>query len=309
MKIMNTIRRPGRPARLLILIAAATTVLWCQPPGGRGAAPKGSEVVSIHPLYDVANALQNLYGRVVTYEDPVWEWSGDAQPRGNGKFLFPVTRSFSAPSGLTPAESPVLDGALLGKVLDEYHRRNDAPRFRVSQSAYGLHIIPETVRDSSGRSVPAKNPLDAVVTIPVAARTASGNLEAICGAVTQAVGMKVNCLAVGWGNDGDWYERLFAAPGPQRADLFHTGNGTGAAFAWGAASVPARDALDELLGHSATTFTWAFGCQAAAQAADRTCFLGLARINGLAYDRCPGCAPLPGGPSRGGRSMTPPPIR
>jgi hypothetical protein len=140
------------------------------------------------------------------------------------------------------------------------------------------------------------------VNIPAAARTASGNLKSICDAVTQSVGMRVNCLSAGFGGDADWYERLFATPGGDLANPGFRGQHTGGSLTWGAASVSARDALDDLLGRSATTFSWAFSCQGAAQPADRVCWLILTRVGSLAYDRCPQCAPPtqdPAGPPPG----------
>lgn len=285
-------------AGLLVLLASVAAASGQQLGNGASAATfQGSEIVSLYPLGDMAAVLQARYGKVVTYEHPVLEWSGDFVPRGDGAVPAPAARSLSVPAGLSPAETPILDAAAVGRALDAYRQRNDFPRFRVVESRVGLHIVPETIRDVNGEPVPAKNPLDSIVNIPAAARTASSNLKSICDAVTQSVGMRVNCLTTGFGGDGDWYERLFAAPGGNLGDASFGGQHTGGSIAWGAASVSARDALDDLLGRSATTFSWAFSCQGAARPADRVCWLILTRVGSLAYDRCPQCAPPARGPA------------
>ena len=45
------------------------------------AIPGPVTVSHARPLYDEAARLQLLFGKVVTYEDPVWRWTGDSEPR------------------------------------------------------------------------------------------------------------------------------------------------------------------------------------------------------------------------------------
>jgi hypothetical protein len=219
-------------------------------------------------------------------------------------------RTIAFASGLSPDQTPSLEAAF-GRVLDEYHKQGDASRFRIARSDYGLHVIPETVRDAGGVSVAAKNPLDSIVTIPTASRTASGHFEAICAAATQAAALRLECAAVGLSDN--WFERLFGAPGGSvNWAAPHSAGAQGGALEWGASGMSVRDALIDLLNHAATTFTWRFYCQPGAQASDRFCVVNLARVQvakpdakgntevqTLEFDRCKQCAaPSQGGPIR-----------
>ena len=282
---MHKIKYQTRFLQLLIVVFATAYGLCAQ---GRGSRPtfQGNSITAPRPLSDIADVLQTRYGKPVTYEDPSWEWPGDSETLSG----LTVVRSRTAtlPPDLSPEQTAALDVGAVGRMLTEYEKSNDAPRFRVFESSYGLHIVPAIVRDASGQVVQAKNPLDAVVTIPSATRTASAHLEAICAAATQAVGREIRCSAVGLGED--WYERLFAAPG-----------GT---LEWGANGVKARDALIDLLSRAATTFTWHFNCGPGnVREADRFCVLNLrpilvsknagapgATAQRLEFDRCPQCA-------------------
>ena len=147
-------------------------------------------------------------------------------------------------------------------MLDEYHLQIDGPHFRTISSKYGLHIVPEFVRDASGHLVPAKNPLDAPITIPTANRAVSAHFAAICAAVTKATGLDVGCSAPGGGED--WYTKLFAAPG--------------GVLEWGTNQISARDALADLLDNSSTTFSWRFLCQPNSAFGGRRCVLNLRPI-------------------------------
>ena len=112
------------------------------------------------------------------------------------------------------------------------------------ESKYGFHVVPETAHDASGRLVPARSVMDTIITVEEGARTASGHFRAICQAISQTQEFRVRCTAIGVGEN--WYEDLFAAPG-----------GT---LTWGATAVTARDALADLLDHSATSFSWVLFC-------------------------------------------------
>jgi hypothetical protein len=103
------------------------------------------------------------------------------------------------------------------------------------------------------------NPLDGLVTVPRAVRTASGHLVTLCAAATQAAGRNIECVAIGLNND-DWYRRLLAVPG--------------GAMEWGANGVSARDALIDLLSQAATSFSRRLYC-ANPETGDRVCVVNL----------------------------------
>ena len=266
---------------------------------GRGNFPafQGNSITAPRPLSYIADTLEARYGQAITYEDPVWNWQGDLEIAKGWAVPFFVPRSFTAtlPANLNPTDTPTLDAAALNEVLVDYDSRNDGPRYRILRSNYGLHIVPTMVRDAGGRLVESRNPMDTVVSIPIAKRAPSGHLNAICDALARKLGRRIQCFAPSVRDD--WYKRTFAAPGDT--------------LEWGAASMSARDALMDLFGHSATTFTWRFKCAGDPGLVTVGCTLNLHRIEvatgdrsrilvsegypaatkPLEYDRCPDCRP------------------
>jgi hypothetical protein len=87
------------PIILLMQVGAATQQ---QIPAG---AP--SLVTSPRPLDDAAQKLQETFGKVVTYEEPVLTWRGDLQvkpgrnPEGKWE-LFPAVHAFFMPAESRP---------------------------------------------------------------------------------------------------------------------------------------------------------------------------------------------------------------
>jgi len=282
-----------------ILMAAQAAALGAQTLSRDAPTFAGSTITSSRPLSDAADVLQARYGVPVTYEDPPWAWGGDQEtkvlaPNHKG-ILIPRARTIPFASGLSPDQTATIDVALL-RVLEDYHEQGDAPRFRIARSSYGLHLIPETVRDAGGVAAAAKNPLDSIVTVPKGARTASGHFVAICAAAGRAAVLPLQCSIAGLDN---WLERLFGAPGGT-VDWAapHSASAEGGALDWGASGVSARDALIDLLSHSATTFTWRLYCQPGAKASD-FCVVNLMRVQSLEFDRCKDCAtPAQGRPIR-----------
>lgn len=212
----------------------------------------GDTIGSSRPLMDAAAVLQARYGKLIAYEDPVWVWEGDEVLRdvgrdsGNSSMMAVVLtrRVFRLPAELTVARPPELTIGVLERVLAEYHRQNPGTRFRIVESKYGFHIVPETAHDASGRLVPARSVMDTIITVEEGTRTASDHFTAICQAISQVQGLRVLCTAIGVREN--WYEKLFSAPG-----------GT---VMWGATAVTARDALADLLDRSATSFSWVLYC-------------------------------------------------
>lgn len=237
---------------ITVVLGVLASPQWAQSPGNRAALFNGDTLASSRPLSDLADVLQARYEKPIAYEDPVWEWKGDEERRDVGRdsgresmlAVVPVHRVFRLPPELTTARPPELTAGVLEKIVTEYHRQNPGLRFRVVQSKYGLHIVPETAYDASGRLGTARAVMETIITVEEGTRTASGHFEAICEAVSRAQVVRVTPSVVGIGED--WYENLFAAPG-----------GT---LTWGATAVTARDALADLLSRSATSFSWRLLC-------------------------------------------------
>jgi hypothetical protein len=231
--------------------------------------------------------MEERYASPVTYEDPIWEFQGDLAPVGPAGRLFPMYRSFAAPPELTPANRPKLDAAVLGEALAAYHSQTDGPRYKISTSRLGLHLIPDQVRGADGILAPARNALDTVLNMPVTLEVPSQHLTDLCIALSSATGTSIIYM----GPSGNYaLEHIYMPNG----HVGRIGSREDLRVAWGAQGISAREALINLLEPSATTLGWSFICQA-----DRSCFIqvdalkfGVAMPDGttgwtaLLYDRC-----------------------
>ena len=235
-------------------------------------------IYSPRPLYDAARRLESLFQNVVTYEDPVWMWQGDSIQRGsneNARIL--IYRLLVLPDDIARGETPKLDAATVGRVVSAYQSQNSGgPQFGVSSSSWGLHIIPLQARDESGRLIPATKLLDARISIPEESRMASEHLKALADSITAVTGVKVVAGSF-------YFDAYFAANGilPPKgaAQLLSSAEKVPYPFSWGAAAVPARDALIDLLEHSATTLSWKLLCDAGPIDGMRHCVLNLGPIS------------------------------
>ncbi|MGD0869396.1 MAG: hypothetical protein ABSB88_07595 [Bryobacteraceae bacterium] len=276
-----------------ILGLAGPLAVWSAQQTGAALADDPQTISSPRPLLDLCELIQSWYAKIVTYEDPIWVWRGELESRrGNENVkwgLFPKARTFSIPASLSPATAPTLSLQLLDSFVDLYHRQTDGPRFTVLSSKLGLHIVPTQAYDATGRLTPAVNPLDLVVSVPVASRTPSGHLRALCAQLSASSPVPIEFDASGM---VPWLDQFFAPPQAE--------------FDWGAAPAVAREALIDLLDRSATSLCWKLLCQASAEPGDRLCMLnirpvqvsvtrpdGETRVVSLQYDRCTKCPPLP----------------
>jgi hypothetical protein len=227
---------------------------------GQLPAKGATNITSSRPLADAAWQLQHLYGKVVTYEEPVLTWSGDLWPN-NGRdpslkwavSAAPLSFTMPADTGIEPNLAKVLD-----ETLQAYHQQTTGTRFKILVSDYGYHLVPTQVHDDNGRFVAADSLLDARISIPIEARTPMQHYVALIAAITSASGTKVNIGIRGFGFD----------------NVFHA---TPACFAWGVNGIVARDALIDLLKHSSITMLWGLWCQPSAKTEDRFCVLNMSR--------------------------------
>jgi hypothetical protein len=239
-----------------------------------------TQIVSPQPLMEVVRLLEAMYAQPVTFEDPVWVWPGDMVLKGkdeNAPLAYLLKdRRFDFPGWLTLEEAPTLNAAVLGRLLGEYNAQMaDGTHFRVVESRLGLHIVPAQYHNAKGELVEAKSLLDARVSVPAAARMASGHLRALCDSITAVTGTKVEISTL-------WFDTVFAANGivsPEVTERLAEQDKAQYSFVWGVDSLSARDALLSLLDGSATTLRWALLCQPAAKPEHRVCTLNLRRIN------------------------------
>src|SRR5215471_4095515 len=161
--------------------------------------PAGSSSLlnSSRPLADASEILQAMYGKVVTYEEPVLTWRGDLEVQGGrdpeGKWnLFPRIQAFVMPA----VDRPGTDlASALEQTIAAYHQQSSGTRFRVLSSTFGYHIVPVQVHDANGKSVPATSLLDRIVTVPSESRTAEDNLRALGAAISSAGSVPVEVSA------------------------------------------------------------------------------------------------------------------
>jgi hypothetical protein len=280
--------------RVAGVIAAATIVLcfvWID--SARSQSPGTSaSLVAVRPLAEASILLQERYGKVVTYEEPILTWSGELEEipgkSGTKGYLYAKRQGFLMPSEAGQESDLAL---VLKETLSSYHQQTTGTRFQVLTSTWGYHIVPLQVHDSNGIFVPANSLLDAQIYIPDEVRSARGHLEAFGAAVTVATGIPFDISAFAFQPRG--FDNAFRA--------------RPASFMWGTAPKRARDALIDLVTISATTFSWRLRCQAGRQPDAHACVLDLAPItvaitnaNGqpdkrvLLFDRCGDCPPLSG---------------
>jgi hypothetical protein len=297
-------------AGIALLAGGVTLSLVCPAQGQPVPVPEKIQ----RPLSRAAWDLEGRYATVVTYEDPILLARDDMAigpgvNENNPRAFSAGLGLFALPARLTPAQTPRLDTAALGEVLDLYHQLNPSgPRFRVLETRYGLHIVPDTVRDRTGARVPGLSVLDTPITIPTRLRTAQEHLRALSDAVTAASGVKVGLTSQS--TDGDYaYNGLV----PNQGIALGTDEEKRPfSFDWGApAAVPARQALISLLEGSSTTLTWWLWCFPALQPENRLCLLTVAPLSVdvmdedgkvrsrrmIFYDRCTRCPPLPSEPA------------
>ena len=209
------------------------------------------------PIEEAAVILQSKYAKPVTYEDPVLVGPEDTElvHYASGKSGWILTRrSFSMPPEADPEVTPLLDAALIRKVLDSYEAQTNGPRFKVSISKWGLHIIPAQVRNQGGDFIDTTSLLDTIISVPVATRTPSEHFEAICASLTASTSTGI---AIKYG--GQWMDQYFSPTPLPKVMTYPLKEKS--SFSWGITLTNARDAIVNLLGHSATTLSWKLLCQ------------------------------------------------
>src|SRR5579863_9274888 len=97
---------------------------------------------------EVMDRLLTTYGKVITFEDPLLNWTGDLVDSGNNRETGPKQFYFDLPSEI--GSEPDL-GVVLAKTLAAYHQQTDGPRFQVLTSELGLHVVPVQVRNADGK--------------------------------------------------------------------------------------------------------------------------------------------------------------
>jgi hypothetical protein len=211
-------------------------------------------VSSGRPVEAAALLLESEYRTPVTYEELPLLWKGDMSQTEMGQII-PKELSFSLPVELSRKANPQIDGNFLKKIIDAYQMQTDGPRFRVSASQSGLHIIPSEIRNSRGIWTRAKPILDSIITIPAASRPPEMHFRLLCDALSKSSGITIKAAP-------QWMDQFFAPNGivPPRTRPLTEKEEEEISTIWGAHGIVAREALLDLISPSATTLTWELLC-------------------------------------------------
>ena len=251
------------------------------------------------PLVNAADLLEQIYATPVTYESPqpLWEGAVDFYRTRNmpdgARGAWAKQHYLIMPDGVNPEAGPVLTLAIVQKVVDAYNQQNPGqPRFRVLESRLGFHIVASQAHDASGKLVPASNPLDTVVSVPKASRTALEHLNAILDAVTAASGVPMLRPDPAFNNYYAANSYIVRNLPPTDAERPYM------VFEWGADGVSARDTLISLMDGSSSTLSWRLSCGRMGWQ-NKTCIFGITALvvgesrTPVFLDRCTNCAPIP----------------
>jgi hypothetical protein len=221
-----------------------------------GALRAQQPITSRRPLEQVSTELGSR-GTVVSYEDPVLSWGEDLEAiQGtSGLAGFPKERSFALPAAAKLEKNPF---AKLRKIVEAYDQQTSlqqtsGTQFQVLSSKLGYHIVP--LEGSL---------LDSRIEIARGDREALEHLTAFAAAVQSSTGVKFRFVR-GAGKTMGFNQLFGISP-------------ANTSFAWGTQPAVARDVLIDLLRRSSKSLSWRLYCQAAPQAADRSCILNIVHV-------------------------------
>ena len=163
--------------------AAIVAVVWGVSgfiPGwaDRLAAQEGERVSIVvddpRPLKAVVMELEQRFGWIVTYEDPAYLFAPEIKDvrhlRNDGKDLpllaprgGPFTFSYTLRQSDRARSS---QEAVLGALLDQYHRTGYPGRFRLVRTGVVYHVVPTMTRDETGVFRPYGSILDRRISLP-----------------------------------------------------------------------------------------------------------------------------------------------
>lgn len=258
----------------------------------QSAASVPAEIFSARPVDDATLLLEHLYGKVITYEEPVRVWGEDVEPSPPQRDpnlrwgLIPKSYRLALPpeTGTDPDLASILQ-----KIVMASNAQPIGPRFRLLTSKWGYHIVPVQSHDANGSLVATQSLLDFPVFVAKETRTPIRHMQALLAAIKSTSGIFIDLP-------------IFGSPrGFDYAFLGHYGS-----FEWGASSVSGRDALIDLLEKSVTTAVWSLKCQSSSLPEDRFCSLNIRKITVsvidpegkpasrvLRFDRCGDCPSPP----------------
>lgn len=153
------------------------------------------------PLAKAAEIIEVKYGLLINYEDPAYVHADDVRDDTDPKYELenPSARALSVRGGELDFGLEVrADGRGLANplralqaVVGTHNSRGLPGSFRVTQTRGVFNIVPDAVKDRSGRLASFTSPLDTKISIPEHEVTGTELVELICEEITRASGSKV----------------------------------------------------------------------------------------------------------------------
>ena len=186
---------------LLLPIALLICCSWLQ-----GQTLKTTSVTGPRPLQDVILQWEKLYGWVITYEDPRFEYANDVEDVTTkvrkdltpGEPIDPSKRIIGARERQLSVTYNVPQSAKDStarlestKQLVTAYANDTGTTFNIERSENRLHVLPGLVRDAAGELQLSKPIMDTVITMPAQDRDGIEFMHALCDALTSATAHKV----------------------------------------------------------------------------------------------------------------------
>ncbi len=198
MNFKNIARRAGFSCPALLVMM--TSSLWSQ-------ATRVVDVNQCRPLWYAMDALEDIVGTPINYEDPPYQNTADLQDFSTPeqRSAEPGYRLFGPPMARLTAEVQApAEGAVAGSdvtvsdvnlLLAAYRQQNLPGEFKVEQANGMVYLTPTKVLGADGAMHDVVSPLATLVTIPSAERNIADTLQAILDEVNK--GTRSN-ITIGW---------------------------------------------------------------------------------------------------------------
>jgi hypothetical protein len=177
-----------------VMIAVAATT---------GAQAAVLKVDDPRPLAEAIRQFEAEFGWLVTYEDPRYQHERDlkdvtdavrkpAAVSSSRRVIVPRGGAFVYRFERPPANaSRTQVASILASMVDEFNRLDYAGKFKVVTTARMIHVVPISVRSTSGEQAPQRSILDTHVSPSAPGRNAVEGLQALLTAVHKATGYRV----------------------------------------------------------------------------------------------------------------------
>jgi hypothetical protein len=171
----------------------------------------GSNVVRLRvddprPIAKAADELGKYYRFAISYEDPMYAYSGDVQQvigmsgkkdvkaQGDNSVrpvLVPLGGAFDVRIETAQTSNADVIAELLERLIQVQADQQSGGRFEVVESAGMLHVVPVAVRSASGQWMDQQSILAAAISVPAGRRSGLEALRTIADAVSKQSGKVV----------------------------------------------------------------------------------------------------------------------